>query len=145
VVTHQLQVERRMGKDRQSETDVLPLCPGAPVKSGPRQSSSATVRLRQRARSQWRGGPECVIQRTSMHSTPDLRPAAAAAAAAALMLMNYSRSRTRRPSHTVPYRPSVRRSASIHRAGHGRQITSDGRVTKDNNDSIRLVSLQPTG
>ena len=26
VVTHQLQVERRTGKVRQSETDVLPLC-----------------------------------------------------------------------------------------------------------------------
>ena len=26
VVTHQLQVERRAGKVRQSETDVLPLC-----------------------------------------------------------------------------------------------------------------------
>jgi len=26
VVTHQLQVERRTGKIRQSETDVLPLC-----------------------------------------------------------------------------------------------------------------------
>jgi len=29
VVTHQLQVERRTGKVRQSETDVLPLCHAA--------------------------------------------------------------------------------------------------------------------
>jgi len=35
VVTHQLQVERRTGKVRQSETDVLPLCHRVDHGSGP--------------------------------------------------------------------------------------------------------------
>jgi len=43
VVTHQLQVERRTGKVRQSETDVLPLCNATNVPKTVVNSHSVTA------------------------------------------------------------------------------------------------------
>jgi len=60
VVTHQLQVERRTGKVRQSETDVLPLCHASNI-----LSSVMCVYAWNRFRHNW------LVERSGKWAEPD--------------------------------------------------------------------------